>query len=153
MCLFVPDTVTSPSIAEDDIICYKVLEVRDRRASAPYMGTAYDIFGEKIDCGSDIHSEAPEWGSDDVLTVHEGFHTFATFDGAMDIAGKFGDVHGHVDGDGFFVFVAVIPKGTKYFKGVFEYTNVPNYVSESLIVYRRDSEFSQRYIRNLPDES
>lgn len=82
--------------------------------------------------------------------VEEGFHTLATFEDVKDELEDFQSPGEAFDDDNgnFYIFVCVIPKGTKYFEG--EFSCKKSYASKSLKVLRRDDPLSKKYLRNAP---
>lgn len=146
MCLILPfGSSKTPLVAEDDIVCYKVLSVNAGMAKSPYQHHPYTLgVSTRSSLGVDPEPETYNAASRGCDTVSVGLHTFTDFEGASAEVDDWGPY-------GYYVFVAVIPKGAKYFAGIFEGMNLESYVSDELIVYRRDSEFSQKYIRNLAD--
>lgn len=131
-------------VAKADIVSYKVLRVEGEGTSrvlvtSPYLRARYRF----VEDGRSV------WGPETLTLegesgcwyVNRGLHSFTEFH--------------HAERDcypGRYVFVSVIPKGSKYYRGHFRtfLGKGDCYVSDQLIVYRRDTEFSQRYIRNIP---
>lgn len=144
MCMIL-DQKTKPRarVAKDDIICYKVLDVinegsSDAFAESPYRYFKYSfnrVYRSRIEISG---CPMDEW------YIEEGLHSFVSFKAAENEIrdNAFNDVNQYI-------FVAVIPKGSKYYIGDFNGTK-DCYVSDALMVLRRDSARSQRYIRNLP---
>lgn len=128
-------------VATKDIICYKVLEVEGEgmssaRAISPYQGFHYE-FGKRYDTTAVVEGNEGHW------TIDEGFHSLVDLDSAKTEEDSWSDDH--------YIFVAVIPKGTRYWKGDFN-GDGDSFASDSLIVLHRDSARSKRYLGNLPSK-
>ena len=118
MCLYT-DSKT-PSIAEVDIICYKVYIFYNnqeyispyRKAKMPPMDTL---------AATELDENNP---------VNKGFHSFISVSDAKNDALILSIMYG---GTRATVFRCIIPKGTKYYKGLYG-MRIPSYCSESIII-------------------
>ena len=141
MCLTIRDSQEKHGrIAAKDIICFKVLTVEEEgtpnaKAVSPYQYHKYNL-GELVTAEVKVESGY----RDAYWTIDEGLHSFVDFKSVCREA--------HPDNNnGDYIFVAVIPKGTRYWVGNFNDTN-DSYASEALIVLDRKSARSQKYLRN-----
>lgn len=123
MCLFTQDIY--PSIAEEDIICYKVIKFAGKHPLTPYMSLEIEddvLLGKKLFCGGlRKHVEFDEWHS--VNCIGEGYiHTFSTLESAKFCL--FHEVIPFIHNSNpifdFFIYECIIPKGTEYFIGFSE---------------------------------
>lgn len=137
MCLTIYKPVgekLKPSIAENDIVCYKLMDIHynddgEIVVETPYQGVSLQ-FGEKImakgegECRKDLWDSDTEW---DKYKIHGGFfHSYTNLEDVLE------DLEGY--GDGNIVFKAIIPAGTKYYKG--DFGGTPCYASKYLIITR-----------------
>jgi hypothetical protein len=157
MCLDLPndrdsDTKPKPLVAAEDIICYKVLRVWGEGTDKPKVTSPYQTqFKWQLDVVKTTSRLGLEhrWFSNNWV-VEQGFHTLATFDGVNDELEDFQSPHDHCDEDdgNFYIFVCVIPKGTKYFEG--DFSGKKSFASKSLKVLHRNDPLSKQYLRNAP---
>lgn len=148
MCLYIKEEIKlgeigemiipEMKVAEKDIVCYKILSAYVRNGHTfyrtPFTGNSVGL-GEIVRAEGfmDIQhlssSKACKYGFKTV--VSEGcIHTFKDRNDAIRIASD-------KDRDGYWIDNPVIvrckiPKGTKYYEGVFESTFLPSYASETL---------------------
>ena len=114
MCLTVKSD-KSYSVAEEDIVCYKVLILSDGKLSSPYMRMPYEV---GITAGACLPLVAID-ASKETYIIEEGLHTFISkkdvdmflanvclspFSANLNIA----------------VCEAIIPMGSVYYEGIFE---------------------------------
>lgn len=136
-------------IAEEDIICYKVLRVDgvsyNKRGYdsisfvAPYTREEVTV-GKKIHDTAKLHSylayEKYDKFTNAVYHIWEiregGFHTFANFEDAKIACMRWSMVT-IGSNYGYIVVYAIIPKGTKYHEGTCEEGRVTCYVSKDII--------------------
>lgn len=104
-------TTEDPIIATEDIVAYKVALVVKGKPFAPFQGIKYTI-------NERMHAElSVRWRS-----VHEGYHSLATLEDAVD----FNDYSiGRV-------YQCIIPKGTQYYEGKFG--DYVSYAAETIIM-------------------
>jgi hypothetical protein len=162
MCLIVNST--DAIVASDDIICYKVLRFHQTETKyhvrygrkdtphhrvllSPYRGYRYFNDGNmkpypKVSLGV-VHklpykSQAVLKYNRGAYKVEEGLHTYIHARHATRMAEDFsGECRDH------FVFVCIIPKGTRYFEGAFQ--GEPSYASDQLIVLPLDDPRAFKY--------
>jgi hypothetical protein len=153
MCLRL--TTVEPEVAQEDIIVFKMLRFTPKKGlTAPFRYTPYNL-GVVIEMDNPERFVSSEkYSAYRGHVVEEGIHSFSDLGAAYDIAKdrdrlyyRLGYKMERTDRE-FFVFVAVIPKGTKYFRGKFN--NVESYASERLIVLDRNDPRSLQYMTNLP---
>lgn len=144
MCLTIKrKTKPTGKIAAEDIICYKVLEAHNEGEEnafvcSPYQGYEYN-FDQKVTATIEVDSDAycaDQW------TIDEGLHSFVSLNAAK---AELGDPTCGIS----YIFVAIIPKGTRYYQGGFNGTK-DSYASEALIVLHRDDPRSLKYLSNGP---
>lgn len=117
MCLYLTEK-TGIKVAKEDIICYKVMEKRDKTLISPYMNMHYD-------CGTTYMSETPitvkhifAIGS----CVEEGFHSVSNEQEAERLKSALQKYATLLNFDTQYVVVVakcLIPAGTKYAVGFF----------------------------------
>lgn len=129
MCLSLQKGETSFKKADEDIVCYKVL-VNNKKGfiKSPYIGTPYRL-GELKKDGKPVKKESVNAKyrakyslSRTEVTVESGvFHTFQFLEDAKKLA-----IHafvngywGFLDGNMPIVVKCTIPKGTRYYNGLF----------------------------------
>ena len=146
MCLAIPyaDKATrkfpEPLIAAEDIRVFKALDVTPtddgEQYVSPYQSEIYELGEEKRVVMGLYHVRATERDyNGEEAKVSEGLHAFGSPAG---IAAARAACNNTNERD-FVVFEAIIPKGSKYYVGVFE--NIPDaYVSDTLIVTKRYKE-------------
>lgn len=138
MCLYLTDKTKKEHIAQESIVCYKILRKHPRWGYiTPFqwdeieLGKVYRAKGDgkvrPISWIYDIHHK---------YFVNKGFiHTFCTLEGA-----KKALYHGTEYGINPFDNIIVkctIPTGAKYYKGVFEKTRIPCYASTSVRYWKK----------------
>lgn len=134
MCLNLPDIshfAPEPLVAEEDIVCYKVLRrvrglgfhaLRITWAS-PYQQFVYKFgktYNAQMECEYRYQDIRNRTGSGYLWRVEEGLHTLVNRE----------DAEEYIWGD---VFTAIIPKGAKYYVGHVS-GNLESYASDTLIV-------------------
>lgn len=131
MCL----TLNSDSeikIAEEDIICYKILrEDSEAYATSPYFGFEYIVGATyKLDKKLKIRSGDLEYEGD-VKFADEGFHSFERFESAK----AFLIIRQGFLPTGCCVYKCIIPKGTRMICGKFgDFSSI---VSEAIIIIEK----------------
>ena len=131
MCLVLKDGDLQPKIAEADLDCYKVvINIGDS------YYTYFRSFKIKLDSGYTGELGKPELNNVSRLVIRRGFHTFVNFEDAK----KF--VENNFDACSMRVIKAVIPKGSRYYEGLFYSlmdVKAPSYASDvidySKIIY------------------
>lgn len=114
-------TSSSPLVAKEDIICYKLGYNRDnKRFISPYM---YYIYRFNTPAYSSLYIE----GSEKYWSVYRGIHTFVSLRDAI----IFKENHFPPRYYDLSIFKCVIPKGSKYYLG--KYGDFNNYASNALI--------------------
>lgn len=123
MCLIV--SVPEVFIANEDITCYKIYVVKDGKLVSPYQGAPMPVFnilnttrlGSAFLCDDNY----------DFFEVNEGFHSYLNLfdaDPRSFIWNNFSDKA--------IVVRCIIPKGSKFYKGISN--KHENYCSESIIL-------------------
>ncbi len=153
MCLSV-DTLEA-SVASEDIICYKVLHYyqmdskfhaehgkpgtpHNRLLLSPFYSYRYYDDGNgrenfpNLPLGQ-VHTSSAPVNVGHKL-VDKGLHTFVHRKDAEKLALGFIAYHTKKD---YYVFTCIIPKGTRYFEGLF--SSYPSYASDQLIVLPLDN--------------
>jgi len=131
MCL----TLNSDSeikIAEEDIVCYKILrEDSEVYATSPYFGFEYIVGATyKLDKKLKIHFGDPKYEGD-VKFVYEGFHSFERLESAK----AFLIIRQGFLPAGCCVYKCIIPKGTRMIFGKF--SNFSSIVSEAIKIIEK----------------
>ena len=102
-----------PSIAEEDIVCYKVLWCSSKGLCTPFMFTP--ILFTNDEC---IYKAKFKKKDEKAGIIEEGIHAYTSIDAAK--CNLFKITHS--------IYEAVIPKGTKYFIGFGNYEIVAEYM-------------------------
>lgn len=129
MCLKLPhtDQLPTPMIADEDIICFKVLrDDGDGLLASPYREYIY-VAGETEHLDGDMRIYHDTLWQVECVTVTTGLHTFVELSAAQWERDDWGRT-------GMTVYAAVIPKGAKYYKGKHGYFNKASYTSDQLLV-------------------
>ena len=125
-----------PKIAEKDIVCYKWYMTRyDDTYVSPYQGSLIPMFKvvthteldtPKIfnDTGIEYCIYKKMFDTDLIYLIHKGYHSFATCEGACS--------HATIYIPDSVIVTCIIPKGTKYYKGLFG--GAESYCSEAIII-------------------
>jgi len=101
-----PDKISEPKIAKKDIVCYKVFRLfSEGRIESPYQNVDYELKKKK-------KSNLVCYMNPVTQSVNIGIHSFIHLDDAIDESNDW-STHGMV------VVKCVIPKGAKYYTGVF----------------------------------
>ena len=139
MCLTVYAENLDPRVAEEDIVCYKVLDVLRRHDGSVEMCSLYYGYeykpGELVE--SDIESDGVRYtGAEDgsalpYFEIEKGLHSFVNFSGAVHEIGDSADFMTNAQ-----IFAAIIPKGSGYYVGDFD--GQQSYASNALIVLPHD---------------
>lgn len=139
MCLYTKSL--EAKVAKKDIVCYKLLHENIIYPSkARYYYTPFQekniILGQEVKANGELKkgtrrlyqfSSYKEYNN----LVHSGaIHTFATFKGVEEFMLKYASEY---DMQNSVVVRCVIPKGTKYYEGIFESTGLKSYASKKLI--------------------
>ena len=115
MCLYV--NYKTPSIAEVDITCYKIyMFYNNQEYISPYQKAKMPPIDTLA--ATELDENNP---------VNKGFHSFMSVSDAKNDAFMLSVMYGAT------VFRCIIPKGTKYYKGLYG-MRIPSYCSESIIV-------------------
>ena len=138
MCLEIYSrTCPVAKIATEDMYVYKYLKVTGvgdfASVTSPYRGFQYCL-------GETVSAKMYIGGCGRYYYVDAGLHSFA----------KFKDAYSYTSNtlNSYYVFVCIIPKGAKYYKGKFG--SKISYASDKLIVLHREDPRSMKLIRNLP---
>ena len=128
MCL----TLNSDSeikIAEEDIVCYKILrEDSEVYATSPYFEFEY-IVGATYKINKKLKIRfGDNYEGDDSKFVEEGFHSFERCESAM----AFLNIRRQFLPAGCCVYKCIIPKGTRMIFG--DFGNFSSIVSEAIII-------------------
>ena len=118
MCLYV--NYKTPSIAEVDITCYKIyMFYNNQEYISPYQKAKMPPMDTLTITELDENNP-----------VNKGFHSFMSVSDAKYDAFMLSVMYG---GTRATVFRCIIPKGTKYYKGLYG-MRIPSYCSESIII-------------------
>ena len=121
MCLFTKDLY--PSIAENDIVCYKIIKYIGEQPLTPYMSLPISndvLLGEKLFCADDKKFvEFDNWHS--ISCVSGGYiHTFSTIESAK-FCMLYDGIHFmfnlNID---LIAYECIIPKDVEYYSGFSE---------------------------------
>ena len=104
MCLTVDKEKFKIDIAQEDIVCYKVLEKYGGHIVSPYCRFLYEI-------GKEYKAKMKSRFKESYYEINEGFHSFLTLKDAKNEKIKDWD---------FRCFRCVIPKGSKIVYGTYE---------------------------------
>lgn len=149
-------------VAEEDIYVYKMLCVQDERSArihitSPYRGFVYWLNTPyKLNPVSRKAFNEPNEVKGPYLTtpyyyeVEEGFHCFTDVKHACRLTNHKNAHYNGANGEWFYLFVAVIPKGASYYEGIFPDFRAKSTVSDQLIVLDRNHPESLKRIGNLP---
>ncbi len=145
MCLIVNKENRNAKVAENDIICYKLMYgYKDDISNGIRIITPYQLkelpFNETIVAEGRATKHTDEDDANQKLIGQGVIHSYSTLDGAVDDMLNFGG--------GNIVFKAIIPKGTKYYVGNFDGT--PAYGSKKLII--TDMIVGTRFDCEYPEE-
>lgn len=115
-----------PRKARKDIICYKVLRPFNHEiAQSPYYHFNY-ILGQEYTSSLSFHC-TPTFG------IHEGIHALLDIKDAFELAVS---ETSYIDKLFFGIYECVIPKGSKFFRGVWGGDHMPSIATERLTVVR-----------------
>lgn len=136
MCLTVYAENFDARVAEEDIVCYKVLDaLRCHDGSvemfSPYYGYEYT---PNLLVESDLEHDGWQLDSLNGLSffeIEKGLHSFVTFSGADYEVGDSVDFLKNAQ-----IFAAIIPKGSEYYVG--DFVSQQSYASSALIVLPPD---------------
>lgn len=136
-----------PLVAEEDIICYKVLEVKMEETGvklyhSPYYPYTYgknEVYTEKAFDKTQIYYNEikpvwEQWKMRGYITVDYGFHTFYSMELAM-MEYLYWTRRNAFRNSDYCVMKCVIPKGSKYYRGFIVQTergDQVGYCSESI---------------------
>lgn len=149
MCIYLTEKNSTPKTARKDIVCYKILEDISTWNGQNYWRTpfrrCYIDLGETCEAMGDLEVkyfdyETP-FGCYEAWLGKGAIHTFKTLDGAKKMFGKYRNFYGI--NRTCVVVKCIIPKGTKYFSGVFEDTRIPSYASTEL-TYTEEIVFTEQ---------
>lgn len=117
-------------IAEEDIICYKILrEDSEVYAISPYFDFEYIVGATyKINKKLKIRFGDNKYEGDDSKFVDEGFHSFERLESAK----AFLIIRQGFLPSGCCIYKCIIPKGTKMIFG--DFSNFSSIVSEAIII-------------------
>lgn len=110
MCLIVPGNEVKVLVASKDVTCYKVLDNAQR---GPYRHLTYELGVERAGGLDEVGTlnDTKTWRPYDYMSVHQGFHSFKSREGAR--------VEARDWNYGMAVYRAVIPAGARYISGIF----------------------------------
>lgn len=136
MCLSLEKGRTTLKKADEDIVCYKVLVKNNEKGfiKSPYMWKPYKL-GELKKDKTPVKKESVNTTntlSTTEKTVESGvFHTFQFFEDAKKFAinSIIESYWGFFDGNLSIVVKCIIPKGTRYYEGMFGGIFYPGYKS------------------------
>ena len=111
MCLTVDKRNFKIEIAQEDIVCYKVLEKYGGHIISPYCRFLYEI-------GKEYKTRMKDFYNRNSVKITEGFHSFLYEEDAKNEKADFQDSK-FKDWD-FRCFRCVIPKGSKIVYGTYE---------------------------------
>lgn len=134
--------------ADRDIVVYKVLKVKKSEQAVKYIApyrSYYEYTMHELQKSELLPPEKLEesqqlnpWNETTVHLVFEGLHSCETKSQAYsmaDIVKYFTGLKKQTDTEYYGVFKAVIPKGSKYYKGYFDRIDAStNYASDQLII-------------------
>ena len=125
----------TPSIAQKDIVCYKFYILRkvyppheDAVLLSPYQDSPAPIINEVTNTllgGAEYAEVFLNCITISMYLVNLGFHSFKCFNDLVE------ETHFH-SASTIKIFKCIIPKGSKYYEGV--YCEYPSYCSESIIL-------------------
>ena len=153
MCLYLKDK--KPKVATKDITCYKVLvEFEEigprggikRKYRTPFQEAPAKL-GVTLKAYGCIKLGKLTWAKDTMAQGYTHFvaagliHTFKTLQGARKAVNDDNYCFGYQP----VIVKCVIPKGTEYFEGVFEYTGINSYASSKVEVGKRVTPEYTRY--------
>lgn len=168
MCLFIKNKNLKPKVARKDIVCYKIVKTNslyrlrdDERGKyrfiTPFQG-AYVELGMTVEAkGGNAQPNPIYWWTPRRIKdkgynkfVNKGLiHSFKTLEGAKK-SFTFPDYAFTLTEDRCYIVKCIIPKGTKYYEGIFEDTMLSCYASEKLTygtrAYRADKENGNAYL-------
>ena len=117
MCLYTKQT--EPEIAKEDIVCYKyygvLKECGRTKLMSPYRGAPAPDLNEVAHTDLDETSKVFCRGNTNYNIVDKGFHSFKNFDDIKEELTYIGEMADII------VFKCIIPKGSKFYLGIFKY--------------------------------
>lgn len=144
MCIYLTKKNSTPKTARKDIVCYKILENINtwngrKYGYTPFMGCSVDL-GETYEALGDLQVKSFDFktwfetpfGCYETWVGEGAIHTFKTLDGAKKMFTNHRLRHLYGINRSCVIVKCIIPKGTKYFSGVFEDTRIPSYASTEL---------------------
>ena len=136
MCLLVNEKVAK--VAEEEIVCYKII-VKDESGTfrTPFRGNLVEMNELLVEESFQFRSD----GTD----VHIGFHSFDSFESAIEQVDE--------DEDNYYIIQCVIPAGSRYWKGRFSSEVDDGYCSDR-IIYKEETKklVKKRYFFNLTED-
>lgn len=148
MCLHIKATrVPKPRTARRDIYAFKVLDLFSEGTSGAQARSPYRDFHYRLNKVYYATLGPPQelilrgFNHIGQYAVHKGIHCFIEFEDAANAA----------RGENSYVFVCVIPKGSKYYTGTFEGEEA-NYTSDAMMVLDRNHPESLKRLANLPSK-
>ena len=127
MCLITTKNI--PKVAQEDIVCYKFYKLYDNgELFSPYQGSHAPAINEITNTllgGAEYAEMFLNGITISMYFVNLGFHSFKCFDDLVKETNfyLFSTIK---------IFKCIIPKGSKYYEGV--YCEYPSYCSESIIL-------------------
>lgn len=135
MCLLVNEKVAK--VAEEEIVCYKII-VKDESGTfrTPFRGNLVEM--------NELLVEESFQFMPEEAAVHIGFHSFDSFESAIEQINK--------DEDGY-IIQCVIPAGSRYWKGRFSSEEDNGYCSDR-IIYKEETKklIKKRRFFNLTED-
>ncbi len=151
MCIYLTEKNSTPKTARKDIVCYKILENNTWNGQncwhTPFRGCAINL-GETYKANGYLevryfeYFETP-WSCYETWVGEGAIHTFKTLDGAKKMFSNHRLRHLYGINQSCVIVKCIIPKGTKYFSGVFEDTRIPSYASTEL-TYTEEIVFTEQ---------
>ena len=168
MCLFIKDKNLKPKVAKKNIVCYKIIKTNNLYCNTTKSGGEYRFItpfqGAFVELGMTVEAKGTDEKPKDIYWwvprrvknkgynnfVNEGFiHSFRTLEAAKK-SFTLDDYTFTLSEDCCYIVKCIIPKGTKYYEGIFEDTMLSCYASEKLTygtrAYRADKEKGNAYL-------
>lgn len=134
MCLYLKEENKKPCIANEDIVCYKVVYKSAGQYRSPYTSTLYKLNSTMNDSVRIIKRKKPyTFNGKSVWSISAGgFHVYPTLNEAKTHIFNEYEILKAKDkaGRNFVILKCIIPKDTKYYIGTF--SGMKSYCSKSL---------------------
>lgn len=135
MCLITTKNI--PEIAQEDIVCYKyyIVEKKDgkEKLTSPYYGVSAPNLNKTVSTKLDRISSPTGFdiiNDSAYYAVQKGFHSFKYLKHVIQDIETWKDIRTRIEYPNYKVFKCIIPKGTKYYEGIFG--EVFSYCSKSI---------------------